>query len=323
MTRGALIVAVLYLTSCRCNTTDEGDGAKVTPSPAPLQSAEGLSDSGSEKQSLAPVPPKPPTAPKRAQKPSGGNEARNQPAVALYVADRLRLINKVVTLRVHAQAGDYFNCYYKGRETAYRHVRLRGDSSAYLDGYLPRDPAGEKLWLRLQKSNAVKLTVKVIMRPETVSDNCVGQVDVIDHSLGWNFNLGHIGPVGSAKNRLRNVRDKALPNNDPSIKAYVSARSNFKGRVTKFKVRARLGRQFSCKYRDAERTHYPFFLQGEGFAGLTAFLPRDKEGMKLARMLARDEGARLTVEVYSPKGRFDQLCPNHVEIKSWRVGWHR
>ena len=82
-------------------------------------------------------------------------EVQNEPPIGLYLSERLAWRDKPVTLRVHARAGRFFNCYYKGRKAAYHHVRLRGDGSAYLDGYIPRDKQGERLWIALQKKQVL------------------------------------------------------------------------------------------------------------------------------------------------------------------------
>ncbi len=251
----------------------------------------------------------------------GGGGARNDPPVALYVAERLEFIDKLVTFRVTAEPGDYFNCYYKGKQKSYHHIRLRGDGSLYLDGYVPRDAAGEALWLRLRKHKRVKITAKVVMRPATVTGVCVGQVEILDQSQGWDFARGGVGDPGALGRRIANGKDKTPARNRPSIRTFHQSRKRFVGKALSFKVRARLDRYHQCRYRDAERTHYALMLTGDGFKGLRGYIRREGPGRKLARMLAVNEGAQITVDVTVPEGRYDELCPDQVEVTGWRAGW--
>lgn len=264
------------------------------------------------------APPAPKEAVPRAPSP---DEARNLPSVALYVADRLDFVDKIVTLRVTAELGDYFGCYYKGRKGSYRHLRLRGDSSMYLDGYLPRDSGGEGLWARLKKKKTLRLTVRVVMRPGTLQGVCVGQVEILDHRKGWDFDAGGVGEPGALENRIRNARDRERARNRPSIAAWGQSRAHFRGRTTTFRVRGRLDRLHQCRYRDAERTHYALQLQGDAFDGLRGYVRRDSRGRELAEYLAWDEGARIRVQVTVPDGRDDETCPDQVEVIGWEKGW--
>jgi hypothetical protein len=249
------------------------------------------------------------------------DEARNQPLISLLLADRLGWLDKIVTLRVHASVGDYFNCYYKGRKASYRHLRLRGDGSAYLDAYLPRDTAGEKLWLQFIKKKIVKLTVKAITRAETASDICIGQVEILDHRLGWDFDTSPVGEAGVLKRRIQNARDRQPIRNTPSVRTILQARGQFVGKEFQLNVRGRIGRYFQCRYRDAERTHYAFFLRGNGFKGLRAYHLRNERGKELAQLLARDEGRRLNTKLTVRRGRYDEFCPDQVEILTWSENW--
>ncbi|HIN85079.1 MAG TPA: hypothetical protein EYN06_01265, partial [Myxococcales bacterium] len=248
--------------------------------------------------------------------PKSADEAENKPPLSLLLANRVQWLDKVVTLRVHAGSGDYFNCNYKGREASYRHLRLRGDGSAYLDAYLPRDPAGERLWVRLKKKKSIKLSVKVITRSETFSNICVGQVEILDHREGWDFDTVPRGYSGILTRRIANARDTQRAKNRPEVVHFTQNRKRFIDKEVSFRVRARLGRYFQCKYRDAERTHFALFLQGDGFKGLRAYHLRNEKGTELAQLLALDEGVRLTVKVTVPKGRFDEYCNDQVEIVS-------
>jgi hypothetical protein len=248
-------------------------------------------------------------------------EAQNKPPLSLFLANRLQWLDKVMTLRVHASAGDYFNCNYKGREASYRHLRLRGDGSAYLDAYLPRDPAGERLWVQLKKKKSIKLSVKVITRPETLSNICVGQVEILDHRIGWDFDTSPIGSSGIFTRRLANARDRQRARNRPGLTQFTQTRERYINKEVKFRVRGRLDRYFQCKYRDAERTHYAVFLQGDGFKGLRAYHLRNERGKELAELLALDEGCKLTVTVTVPRGRYDEYCSDQVEIVSWVKNW--
>ena len=248
-------------------------------------------------------------------------EARNKPAIALYVAERLDWVDKIVTLRVHAEKGDYFNCYYKGKQAAYHHVRLRGDGSLYLDGYLPRDKAGELLWAKLVQKKSMKLTVKTVMRPGTMAGVCVGQVEILDHERGWDFQRGGVSEGGALARRISNSKDKTPARNHPSIRTFMESRGRVVGRKLTVKVHTRLARPHQCSYRDTERTHYALQLQGDSFKGLRGYVKRDTAGRKLARMLAGNEGARMTVEVTVPEGRYDEMCPDQVEVIGWKLGW--
>ena len=57
--------------------------------------------------------------------------ARNPLPISRYVVDRLDWLDKRVRFRAYAEAGDYYNCHYKGQKSSVHHVRLRGDGSAY------------------------------------------------------------------------------------------------------------------------------------------------------------------------------------------------
>ena len=248
------------------------------------------------------------------------SEARNLPDVGLLLAERLDFIDRVVTLRVRAEIGDYFNCYYKGQTARYYHLRLRGDGSAYLDGYLPKNPASDGLWLRIQKQVPYPLTVRVVMRAATVSNVCSGQVEILEASDGWDFARGAVAEPGARARSLKNQRDIERPNNRPPVDELLAMRQRFVGKKVSLRVRGRLDRYYQCRYGDAERTHYALFLQGDGFKGLRAYLPRE-QGRDLARTLATDEGARLRVDVTIPEGRLDDLCPDQVEITGFQLGW--
>lgn len=267
------------------------------------------------------IPPDVVTVTQPQIEPKPSDEAENIPPLSLLLANRFQWLDKVVTLRVHASSGAYFNCNYKGREASYRHLRLRGDGSAYLDAYLPRDPSGERLWVRLKKKKSIKLSVKVITRSETFSNICVGQVEILDHRDGWDFNTVPRGNAGILTRRIANARDKQRAKNRPEVIHFTQNRQRFIGKEVSFRVRARLDRYFQCKYRDAERTHFALFLQGDGFRGLRAYHLRNEKGTELAQLLALDEGLRLTVKVTVPKGRFDEYCNDQVEIVSWAKGW--
>ena len=261
-----------------------------------------------------PEPLSPPASP-------SGDEAQNEPPIALYLAERLQWVDRVVSLRVEAEPGDYFNCYYKGRENAYHHLRLRGDGSAHLDGYVPRDEAGERLMGRLVAGQGTRMTVRVVTRQRTLSGICVGQVDIIDHAIGWRFDPGTVGPPGARRRRLRNLRDREPPHNDPTVADFSAQREQYRDRTARLRLRARLARSYRCRYRDAERTHYVLYLQGAGYKGLEGYLARNERSAALARRLARDEGARLTVTLNVPAGRFDPLCSDQAEIVDWSFGW--
>ncbi|MFT7622193.1 MAG: nitrous oxide reductase accessory protein NosL [Myxococcota bacterium] len=320
----ALVIAAL--SSCRDN-----DKAAPAPPSANKVTSAAVSDNETSPIEAAPDPvvvsPSEPDSaeaprvatPQRKLRPADG--ARNNPPVALYVADRLDFLDKVVTLRVRAEASDYFNCYYKGKQAAYHSIRLFGDGSLYLDAYVPRDPAGERLWTSIRKHGEVNLTVRVIMRAGTLQGVCVGQVEVLDFERGWNYDAGGLSDAGALAARIRNSKDQDPARNRPSIVAWRDARKRFVDKTVTFKVRARLDRYHQCRYRDAERTHYAVRLNGDGFKGLMGYIRRDDTGRKLARYLAADEGGRIYVHATIPEGRYDQLCPDQIEILAWRKGW--
>lgn len=277
-----------------------------------------------ERRLERPDPPEDvPPEERKNRRPAGATaeEALNSPTMGLYVADRLNRVDQIVTLRVHAQPGKYFNCYYKGRKRSYHHVRLRGDGSPYLDGYLPRDPAGEKLWLKLKKKKQLKLTVKIVTRPDTISGNCIGQVEIIDHTVGWDYSKGGIGKPGTLQRRLANAKDKTAARNRPPISTVLESPKRFVGRKVSLRVRGRIGRYYECRYRDAERTHYALELQGDAFKALRAYVPRNEEGRRLTQALSADEGMQLTVDVTIPEARYDSLCGDQVEVLRWSRGW--
>ena len=253
--------------------------------------------------------------------PAMESETRNDPPIALYVSDRLQRIDTVMTFRVHAEAGEYFNCYYSDRRSSYHHVRLRGDGAAYLDGYLPRDPAGEQLWLRLQKNESLKLTVKVVMRPETIRGICNGQVEVLDSREGWDYSLGGVSEPGALQRRWRNNQDRRPARNRPAVQTIMENAERYVDRELSLRVRGRIDRQYQCRYRDAERSHYSVFLQGDSFRGLRGYVRRNPDGRRLVEHLARNEGGRLSVKVMALAGRHDPVCPDQVEVVGWRPGW--
>ena len=294
----------------------------AAPTPPPIRPAPEPPPAASpEVATEAPAPP--PIRRRRRTRPPNATaeEALNVPSVALYIAERLDRIDQIVTLRVTAEKGAYFNCYYKDRTDAYHHFRLRGDGSSYLDGYVPRDGAGERLWVALNKQPTVRLTVQVVMRPETISGICIGQVEVLDHREGWDYSVGGLAEPGALPRRLANSRDRTLARNRQSIATFLGVRDRLVDKGLTFRVRARLDRYYQCRYRDAERTHYSLLLQGDGFKGLRAYARRDGVGREIARYLATNEGAAITVDVVVPRGRFDTLCPDQVELLRWRDGW--
>ncbi len=248
-------------------------------------------------------------------------ETRNDPDVAAFLAHRLELVDHIVTLRVRAEAGSYFNCHYKGRADSYYHLRLRGDGSAWLDGYLPRGGAADEIWRDLQKKPNVALTVRVILRAATVSSVCFSQVEIIEAQRGWDYTRGHLAVPGGRARFLANQRPSEAPKNVLPVDAFLAARGRFIGKEVTFRVRARLDNYYQCRYADAERTHYAVLLQGEGFKGLRAYALRDGVGRRLADRLAADEGAALRVKVTVPEGRFDPLCTDQVEVVDFEDGW--
>ncbi len=237
------------------------------------------------------------------------------------MADRLDFVDSIVTLRVTAKSSDYFNCYYKGKEASYRALRLFGDGSLYLDAYVPRDPAGERLFAAVKKHGERKITARVIMRAATLKGSCVGQVELLDYTKGWDFEAGGVAEPGALAARLANAKDKEPARNRPSISAWRDARRRFIDKTVTFRVRARLDRYHQCRYRDAERTHYALRLTGDDYKGLMGYVRRDEVGRSLARLLARDEGARITIKATIPPGRYDEVCPDQIEIMAWQPGW--
>lgn len=248
------------------------------------------------------------------------DEAANRLPIALYLANQTRHVDQKLVFRVTAESGNYFNCYYKNRRQSYHHLRLRGDGSAYLDGYLPRDPAGERLFTELQKRKR-KLTVTVIARTATNSSVCAGQVEIIDFQRGFNFSSDDTGEPGAFERRIVNQKDNEPARNRPQISHYLDRRQAYIDAPRSFRVRARLDRYFQCKYASSQRSHYALFLQGDGYKGLRAYLPRSTNADALARWLAVNEGAKMTVTVTVKKERFDELCPDQVEVIDWEKGW--
>lgn len=263
----------------------------------------------------------PPRPTRRRPKGASDDEALNEPPLALLLADRLDFVDKIITLRVTAEPGDYYNCYYKGKRAQYHHLRVRGDGSTYLDAYLPRDPTGEKLWVKVSKQKSMRLTLRVIMRPQTISSVCVGQAEILAVEEGWRFDRGLVAAPGALKRRFANAKDATPAKNRPSVATLISGRHRFIDKAVELRVRARLGRSYQCRYRDAERTHYAVILRGDGFKALHGYIKRSPEGKKLAARLASDEDARITINVTIPKGRYDELCDSQVEILNWAPDW--
>lgn len=267
------------------------------------------------------LPPVERPPPPRLKRVDDSDEARNDPDIALFLSERLEMVDRVTTFRVRAEAGDYFNCHYKGQAGSYYHLRLRGDGSAHLDGYLPRGPDADQLWLEIQKQSPHPLTVKVVLRASTVSSVCAAQVEIVEFERGWNYHGGALAVPGARARFLANQKDTEPPRNSPPLDELMKLRRHFVDRTVRLRVRARLDRYYQCRYADAERTHYALFLQGDGFKGLRAYVPRDAEGRELVRRLARDEGARLTVLVTIASGRYDELCSDQVELVETQWGW--
>ncbi|MBT9558796.1 MAG: hypothetical protein IV100_22385 [Myxococcales bacterium] len=250
-----------------------------------------------------------------------GDEARNDPDIALFLSERLEMVDRITTFRVRAEAGDYFNCHYKGQAGSYYHLRLRGDGSAHLDGYLARGPDADQLWLEIQKQSPHPLTVRVVLRASTVSSVCAAQVEIVEFERGWDYHGGALANPGARARFLANQKDTEPPRNSPPLDELMKLRRHFVDRTVRLRVRARLDRYYQCRYADAERTHYALFLQGDGFKGLRAYVPRDAAGSELVRRLAGDEGARLTALVTIPSGRYDELCSDQVELVETDWGW--
>ncbi len=257
----------------------------------------------------------------RLKRVSETDEARNDPDIALYLSERLEMVDRIAPFRVRAEAGDYFNCHYKGQAGSYYHLRLRGDGSAHLDGYLPRGPDADQLWLEIQKQSPHPLTVRVVLRASTVSSVCAAQVEIVEFERGWNYHGGALANPGARARFLANQKDTEPPRNSPPLDELMKLRRHFVDRTIRLRVRARLDRYYQCRYADAERTHYALFLQGDGFKGLRAYVPRDAAGSELVRRLAGDEGARLTALVTIPSGRYDELCSDQVELVESQWGW--
>ncbi len=259
--------------------------------------------------------------------PTAGGEARNPLPLALYLADRHRYVGKTLAFRVRAEPGEYFNCYYKDRKAQFHHLRLRDDGAAYLDAYVPRDPEGERLMALVSDGVAsadgqpVRLTVKVTTRAETLSPICTSQVEILAHMAGWSTEWIPPGPTGSAARRLANARDTAMPRNETTFTTLIESSSSWVGRSVTLHGRALLDRAYQCRYRDAERTHFAVLLRGEGTATLHAYVPRSDEGRALVDWLGTDEGARITATVSIAKARYDELCPDQVELLRWQKGW--
>lgn|GEM_PF-4900848 len=315
-----VLVAIILTSGCRKDTVESAP-APSSQAPA-VESTLKPSKQGSEPASS---PPKrvheDPSAVAGGTKAVVIKTARNVLPLSLYIADRLDWLDKRVVFRATAVPGEYYNCHYKGRKASVYHVRLRGDGAAYLDGYVPRDKAGEKLWIALKKKKTLPLTVTVVMRTETVSTICSTQVDVIDHRIGWDDHGPKLAASGALERRIQNARDRVPVNNRPTLASFKKVREEYVDSTLSFRVRARLDRYYQCRYRDAERTHYAISMTGDGYAGLRAYIPRNEQGRALARLLASDEGRRLTVSVTIPQGRFDELCSDQVEIVSWQKGW--
>ena len=250
------------------------------------------------------------------------NEAANPLPLSLYLANQHRHIGRQQKFRVTAESGTYFNCYYRGRKQSYHHVRLRGDGSAYLDGYLPRDAAGERLFTELLKRPR-QLTVTVVTREATMSDVCTGQVEILDFERGFDFDTLGVGVVGSLGRRIANQKSRDPARNRPRIAHYLDRRQAYTDSPRTFRVRARLDRYFQCKYANEQKRYYAVFLQGDDYKGLRGYLPRSREADSFVQWLASNEGAKVTTTVTVPAARFDETCPDQVEITSWQKGWQK
>ena len=314
-----LFVALIAVVGCRSNEVAPAEQATSTASVSASQPATPVTSSTADTMA---TPKTKAAKPPRSEQWKKGKAARNPLPIGRYVVDRLDWLDKRVRFRAHAEAGDYYNCHYKGQKSSVRHVRLRGDGSAYLDAYLPRDKAGEKLWIALKKNASIKVTATVVMRSETVSDICTTQVDLIDHTVGWSDDELPLASAGALEQRISNARDTAPVHNRPTIAAFQSNRLNYVDKTVLFRVRARLDRYYQCRYASAERTHYAISLGGDGFVGLRGYIARNEKGKALAELLSFDEGARLTVSVTIPQGRYDELCEDQVEILDWKKGWN-
>lgn len=327
----AILCAVGLLAGCRRTpepppTPPPSAVAPTEPAPAepvgaPPPPVAVAPDLAGDIEEPAPVPEPVSKKPKLRLDVDDKAESRNDPDVAAFLAHRLDLVDHLVTLRVRAEPGSYFNCHYKGRSDAYYHLRLRGDGSAWLDGYLPRGGVADDIWRDLQTKPSTPLTVRVILRATTVSSVCLSQVEVVDVQRGWDFSKGQLAAPGARARFLSNQRGKTAPKNVLPVDAFLGARSRFVGKEVEFRVRARLDNYYQCRYADAERTHYAFLLQGEGYKGLRAYALRDGVGKALAQRLAGDEGAAITVTVTVPEGRFDPLCNDQVEIVDFKETW--
>ena len=273
------LAGLVALVMCGCpNKTDEQPAPVKPAQPAanpnsPAADPKAPAEADASQAEEAPGTPrtrreKPPAPIEKKQvrrtrnRPSGAqrDEALNMPPIARYVADRLNFVGSIVTFRVTAEPGDYFNCYYKGKTHQYRHLRLRGDGAAWLDAYVPRDDPGERLWVRVQKRKDLRLTVRVILRPNALSSVCVGQVEVLDFEEGWNYERGGLAEPGALKRRLANNMDRVPAKNRPALATFLEMRRRYIDQAVAFKVRGRLDRYYQCRYRDAERTHYALYL---------------------------------------------------------------
>ena len=253
-------------------------------------------------------------------KPPAPDVAANPLPVAIYLANQYQYADKFQTFRVTAQSGNYFNCYYKSRKQSYHHVRLRGDGSAYLDGYLPRDTAGERLYTELQKRDR-QLTVTVVTRASTQSEICAGQVEILDFRRGFQFDKLPMGDKLAKARRIENQLARQPARNRPRIAHYIDRRKSYIGAPREFRVRARLDRYFQCKYAGQQRRFYALFLQGDDYKGLRAYLPRTPDSDNLVKWLAVSEGAKLTAKVTVPEDMYDPVCKDQVQILSWSKGW--
>ena len=131
-----VLVALIALVDCR---SKEVATAEQSISRASVPSAQATSPSAASVTDTIATPPKPPPKVTPSKIWKKAKAARNPLPIGRYVVDRLDWLDKRVRFRAHAEAGDYYNCHYKGQKSSVHHVRLRGDGSSYLDAYIPRD----------------------------------------------------------------------------------------------------------------------------------------------------------------------------------------
>ncbi len=265
----------------------------------------------------------------RAEAPDATRDPRNWPTISRLISDRYSDAGKVVTVRAHARATDYFNCGYRHTEGRYMAFTLLGGPLETLTGYVAKD-IGKVLARQLAEDPWLPITVQIRFDPERLSELCPDQVEILKWARGWQYPAGTLSP-GRPDANLQPTPEALAAVLEGDVWRVLTGRKvrrrggrepetseeELLGKVVSLQAGARLTNAFSCAFRGAARTHYGLRLHdGEGHF-IDAFVPRSAEARGLVDHIALHRDVMLAIQGRVIKQIPSNYCAPQLEVTGW------